>query len=318
MFERLKCPALALVMGGFGALLLRWQAASAFEEVDAQQLDVPGAPATVAVTAFFILTAAVFLLMARRIPVRPKSGGRISRWDLVFAAGGDTLYLTAMVLSGLLTLASAPLLFREASALIAARKALGEGDNGLLQLVLAVCAIPACAALVASARNAYRMKGRSRENGALLLPVLMDCFWLLECYRANAADPVVWHYLPQLLAVACGLLFYLDCAGLAFELGHARRMLWLAAMTVAVSITALASLPGLAASALLGGQLLAALAALWVAPGNLRRPPAADRFGLRALRRQDAAAAEPAYETDGEPAAEGPGPREIQEDDVNV
>lgn len=66
---------------------------------------------------------------------------------------------------------------------MAIRKATGEGDNGLLQIVLALCTIPACVGMVASARNAYRMRGRGRESGALLLPALLGCVWLLESYR---------------------------------------------------------------------------------------------------------------------------------------
>ena len=64
---------------------------------------------------------------------------------------------------------------------------------------------------------------------------------------------------------------------------------------------------------LLAGQLLAALAALWVVPGNLRRPPAADRFGLRSRRfaLQDSIPEE--EERDGDP--EQPAPQEIQEED---
>lgn len=196
---------------------------------------------------------------------------------------------------------------------MAIRKATGEGDNGLLQIVLALCTIPACVGMVASARNAYRMRGRGRESGALLLPALLGCVWLLESYRANASDPVLWDYVPLLLAVGLGLLFSLDCAGLSFGAGHARRTLWLAGMTVVLCAVALASIPGRAMTMLLAGQLLAALAALWVVPGNLRRPPAADRFGLRSRRfaLQDSIPEE--EERDGDP--EQPAPQEIQEED---
>ena len=142
---------------------------------------------------------------------------------------------------------------------MAIRKATGEGDNGLLQIVLALCTIPACVGMVASARNAYRMRGRGRESGALLLPALLGCVWLLESYRANASDPVLWDYVPLLLAVGLGLLFSLDCAGLSFGAGHARRTLWLAGMTVVLCAVALASIPGRAMTMLLAGQLLAAL-----------------------------------------------------------
>ena len=83
--------------------------------------------------------------------------------------------------------------------------------------------------------------------------------------------------------------------------------------TVVLCAVALASIPGRAMTMLLAGQLLAALAALWVVPGNLRRPPAADRFGLRSRRfaLQDSIPEE--EERDGDP--EQPAPQEIQEED---
>lgn len=319
MLERLKWPGLALLLGGLGVLVRRWQMRSAFEET--LGLHEPGSPASWAMLAFVILASAVFLLMAHNAPCRMKVDGWMSRWDFAFAASRDSLYLTLMVLAGLMTLAAAPFLFQEAMRFrILQAASSGEGDNGLLQVVLALCTIPSCVGLVSSARNAFRMKGRSKENGALLLPVLFGCVWLLEAYRANAADPVLWHYVPLLLAISLGMLFFLDCAGLSFGMGHARRMLWLAAMTVVVSVTALASMHGTATSLLLGGQSLAALAALWVVPENLRSPPATDRFGLRARLRQGLPLDDPDNEIEEAPEEDETGsePLEIQEEDTHV
>ena len=134
----------------------------------------------------------------------------------------------------------------------------------------------------------------------------MCCLWMLESYRANAAHPERWSYVPLLLAAALGLLFYLDCAGLAFDKGHPRRMLWLAGMTAVASGVALAGLPGYAAAALLASQTLAALAVLWLVPGNLRNPPGADRFGKKDENERDG----------GEQDA--PAAQEIQEEDSHV
>lgn len=312
MLERLKWPGTALLLGVLGALVRRWQMTSAFE--GELGLHIPGAPASLAMIAFFFLAAAVFLLRAHNAPAGKEPEGRLSRWDVLFAAGGDSVYLVLMILAALFTLAAAPFLFQEAAALMAVRKATGEGDNGLLQVVLALCAIPACGGLVACARNAYRMRGRGRESGALLLPALLGCVWLLEAYRSNASDPVLWDYVPLLLAVGVGLLFSLDCAGLSYGTGHARRTLWLAGMTAVLCAVALASIPGRAMAMLLAGQMLYALAALWVMPGNLRRPPAADRFGLRSRRWEVLDEESAQEEQEGEPSSEEQGPQEIQEE----
>lgn len=303
MLERLKWPGAAAVLAVLGAAIRRWQLGSAF---DGEGLAVPGAPASWAMIAFYILAGAVLLCLARSTPAAKKPEKRLTAWDTAFAAENDSVYLTLMVAAALLALAAAPLLFREAAQLMAVYKYTGEGDNGLLQVILAVCAVPACIGLLYAAQSGYRMRGRGRENAALLLPVLMCCLWMLESYRANAAHPERWGYVPLLLAAALGLLFYLDCAGLAFDKGHPRRMLWLAGMTAVTGGAALAGLPGYAAAALLASQTLAALAALWLVPGNLRNPPGADRFGKQDENERDG----------GEQDA--PAAQEIQEEDSHV
>lgn len=312
MLERLKWPGLAVVLGVLGAILRRWQLNTAYE---AGGFLTRGAPATAALVAFLILAAAVSFLLASTIRCRVPQEGRMSRWDLTFAAEGDTGYMTLMVLAALCVLAACPLLLKEAAELYAIRKATGEGDNGLLQAVLAVCALPGGAALILSARDSFRMKGRGRENTALLLPAVLGCVWVLAAYRANAADPVRWNYVPLVLAAVCGMLFYMACAGLSFESGHPREMLWTGAATVVTSAVALAGKPDLGATALLAGQMLAALAALWVAPHNLLHPPAADRFGLRARRRMGLPLNEEDENEAEEPSSDA---QEIQEEDDHV
>ena len=313
--KRLKWPGLAVLLSVLCALVRRWHLNTAFEEP--LGLLKKGAPANVAMVAALALAAAVFFLLGHTTVCRVKPEGRMSRWDVVFAAERDSVYMTLMVMAALVTLAACPLMFKDAVGTIGIWKVLGGVNNGLLQVVLALCAIPACFGLATSARDAYRMKGRGRESGALLLTPLLGCVWLLEAYRDNAPDPVLWNYVPLLLAAGCGLLFYLECAALSFEAGRPRLMLWLAAMTVVTGAVALASQPGLAMSALLAGQMLAALAALWVAPKNLAHPPAADRFGLRARLRQGLPLNEE-DEMEELPAEESAGASEIEEEDTNA
>lgn len=312
MLERMKWPGLTVALAVLCGAVRRWQIASAYEET--QGLVRPGAPASVALVAMLVLSAAACLLLARSTPCRVKKESRMCQWDFIFAAEGDGVYLTLMVLAGLVTLAATPVLFRECLRLVVARKTTGGGDNGMLQLVLSFVAIPTAMALISSARSAARMKGLGRENGSLLVPVALGCVWMLEAYRGNAADPALWHYVPLLLAIAAGTLFALDCAGLSYELGHPRRMLWLAAMTVVTSAVALFSGHGAAMNALLAGQGLAALAALWVAPGNMTHPPAEDRFGLRARLKKGLPLNEEEYnEREDDSSAQ-----EIQEEDTHV
>lgn len=313
MLERFKWPGLAAVLGILGAVLRRWQLATAFEET--LGLDRPGAPASLALTAFFVLAAALLFLFARGTPCRLKADGRISTWDYVFAAEQDSVYLTLMVLAGLFTVLAAPLLLRDAMALVAARRATGVGETGLFQEILALTAAASGVSMVSAGRSARQMRGRGRESAVLLLPILNGCVWVLEAYRANAPDPVLWNYVPLMFAVGAGMLFFLSCAGLSFEAGHPRRMLWLAGMTVVFSAVALAGAPGMSMSALLAGQLAAALAALWAAPANMKEPPADDRFGLRARLRMGLPLNEENDESPEEDASDAS--QEIQEEDTN-
>jgi hypothetical protein len=106
------------------------------------------------------------------------------------------------------------------------------------------------------------------------------------------------------------MLLQLESAGLAFDTGHPRWLLFLAAMTVVLSITALASQPGKAASALLAAQTIAALATLWAVPNNLRQPPTAEDFGIS----QET----PPAQTTEEAPENTPKAQEIQEEDTHV
>jgi len=278
MKERLKWIVAALAMAVLGAWTRHWQMGTAFE--GELRLSVPDSPASLAMTAFFVMAAALFTLLAAGAPVRDTSARRLSQWDLAFSAPGDPVYLALMVLGALLTLASIPFLFQEAARMSAVRAETGRGDSPLLQIVLALCAIPGGLGMAASAGVSYRASGRGRENGALLLPLLLCCVWLLEAYRSNAADPVLWDYVPLLLSVAMAVLFQMESAGMAFTAkGHPRLLLWLAGMTAAVSGSALGGLPQPGILLLLGGQALCALGALWVLPVNLSRPLKDYAFG---------------------------------------
>ncbi len=120
----------------------------------------------------------------------------------------------------------------------------------------------------------------------------------MESYRGHAADPVLWDYVPLLLAIICGMLMYLDCAGLSVGAPHPRRALWLAGATTVLSAVALAGGGEASGLLLLAAQLVAALCVLWRLPGNL--------VSLTALA-EEPAAAEPSR-------TQAPDTQKIQED----
>ena len=99
MLERLKWPGAAAALAVLGAAIRRWQLGSAF---DSEGLAQPGAPASWAMIAFYILAGAVLLCLARSTPAAKKPEKRLTAWDTAFAAENDSVYLTLMVAAALL------------------------------------------------------------------------------------------------------------------------------------------------------------------------------------------------------------------------
>ena len=148
-------------------------------------------------------------------------------------------------------------------------------------------AVAAFFGLLQIARAGLRPGQRSRDGFSAALPGLAGCIWLMESFRAHAADPVLWDYAPQMLAIMCGMLFYMDYAGMSGSGARPRRLLWLAGMTVVLSAVSLVSAAAelgalvgydgfrerLGDVLLLVGQSAAAVAVLWRLPPNLENPP---------------------------------------------
>lgn len=269
------------------AALRRWQLGSAFEE--GTGLPIPGAQASVILACVLVMAAAWFLILAVSQPLgrRPTAPGQAHRWDLVFLDAGDPVYPVLAVLAAFLALASAPLflmtgldqwhIFREAKA------ALAQGfdvqlpaNNGMLAIGTAAGALLSFLGLLQMGRDGLHAGRRGRGGFSAALPGMAGCVWLMESFRGHAANPVLWDYAPLLLAIVCGMLFYMDFAGMSTSAARPRRLLWMAAMALVLSAPALVSALAEAAWAdalLLSAQALAAAAVLWRLPPNLERPP---------------------------------------------
>ena len=117
---------------------------------------------------------------------------------------------------------------------------------------------------------------RSKGGFSAALPGVAGCIWLMESFRAHAANPVQWDYAPLLLSIVCGMLFYMDFAGMSAGASRPRRLLWVSAMTVVMSAPALVTAAAEGAWGdllLLAAQTLTAAAVLWRLPPNLEDPP---------------------------------------------
>lgn len=283
-----RAPWLAFALaGGAAAALRKWQLGSAFEE--GTGLAVPMAPASVTLACLLVIAAAWFLILAIYQPVskRPWSVGQAHRWDLVFLDAGDPVYPILVVAAAFVAVAAAPFLLRTGlgqwQVYQEARTALKQGievqlpsNNGILAIATAVGAVLSFLGLLQMGRDGLHAGRRGKGGFAAALPGVAGCVWLMESFRGHAANPVRWDYAPQLLAIVCGMLFYMDFAGMSAGAARPRRLLWLAAMTAVFSAPALvtaAAWGGWADLLLLAAQTLAAAGVLWRLPPNLENPP---------------------------------------------
>ena len=264
------------------AALRRWQLASAFEEDTG--LPIPWAQSSVILACVLLMAAAWFLILAVHQPLsnRPWTPSQAHRWDLIFLDAGDPVYPILVVLAAFLALAAAPvLLFMALDQWGAYQAAVQAGltppsSNGMLAAATAVGSLLAFLGLLQMGRDGLHPGRRGKGGFSAALPGIAGCIWLMESFRAHAANPVLWDYAPLLLAIVCGMLFFMDFAGMSAGAARPTRLLWLAAMTLVLSA---ASLTSAAAEGswhdllLLSAQGLTAAAVLWRLPPNLENPP---------------------------------------------
>ena len=284
-----RLPWLVCALGSAFATgaLRKWQLATAFEPDTG--LTIPGAQASVILTCVLVMTAAWFTILSLYQPLskRPVAVGQAHRWDLVFLDAGDPVYPILAVLAAFLALAAFPVMlkagvgqwmdYREAAAAKAQNPNVQlPSSNGVLLLATAVGALLSFLGLLQMGRDGLHPGRRGKGGFSAALPGVAGCVWLMESFRAHAANPVQWDFAPLLLAIVCGMLLYMDFAGMSAGAARPRRLLWVAAMTLVMSAPALVSAwadGGWGDMLLLGAQSLTAIAVLWRLPPNLENPP---------------------------------------------
>jgi len=277
------------------ALLRRWQLASAFEPETG--LAIPGAQASVILTCVVLMAGAWFILLSLHQPVTkgPMAPGQAHRWDMVFLDAGDPVFPILEVAAALLAVLAVPVLFVVGVGQFQLYQAAVDAgvqppsNNGMLTLATAAGALLAALGLLQMGRDGLRPGRRGKGGFSAALPGVAGCVWLMESFRAHAANPVRWDYAPQLLAIVLGMAFYMDFAGMSAGAARPRRLLWLAGMTAILSAASLAStLAELSLATGAGGSLwcaelgdvlllfsqtLAAAGVLWRLPPNLESQP---------------------------------------------
>lgn len=212
-------PAVALLGGGVGFGLRKWQLATAFESDTG--LAIKGAPATVALLVWSVLMAAVLVALCRK-QREPRT------CEGAFSAEGNSLILTACVLSGFLLLISAG---SEAVTLMASYRASLYTSNSwttqvttkFLPPLQVLLGLGGFLSVLLWTRRLARAEESKRESLPLLELCLLFCVWLISDYQSRAADPVVQDYLYEILAIAAGVMALYYIAGYSFQTGYPRR-----------------------------------------------------------------------------------------------
>ena len=241
MRKEIVLPSLAVGGGIVGLFLRRWELATAFEADTG--LVTPNMPSTWALILWSAVLAVVFILLCRG-KHRPFAGG----YDAAFAAKGNTVYVTAMVLSGFLLLASAvlnymgiPAAYEEAVA--AARAGNAQGTplfNVLPRAILGLLSAISFFCVLSTGRNNYRGEGKGKFSFPLLAPAYMGCIWLIAAYQVRAGDPVRQDYIYELFAIIASLLGLYFTAGFSFERAKVFRSALFSLLGVYFSLVTLA------------------------------------------------------------------------------
>lgn len=243
MKKNLLPPAIALLAGGVGLGLRKWQLAAGFESETG--LAIPGAPSAAALAVWSCLVAAVLaILLWRRAPMPQQVEG-------AFPARGKTLFLTACVLGGFLLLvgcgaevvalsASGWDLPESPASLTTAKGVLLTAWANLLPLARLILGALGCLCALVWTGGLARGNGRSHESLAILGLGLFFCVWLISDFRTRTIDPVVQNYLYEELAIVFGLMGLYCLAEYSFQAGKPRRTAWFCLLGAYFSLVTLA------------------------------------------------------------------------------
>ena len=204
MRKEILLPAIAVVGGGAGFALRRWELATAFEPDTG--LPIAGAPATMALIALSVAVAAVLLALSL-LGKYPRFQG----YDQAFRGERNTLYAMAGVLSAFLLIGAGGLIAYE----------FVQGINQLYtRLIVAVMAVASGVCVLSTVRNSFRAENKGKYSVPLLVPAFAFCVWLIAAYQVRAGDPVRQDYVYELFAIIASLLGLYSTASFSFERGR--------------------------------------------------------------------------------------------------
>lgn len=187
-------------MGIFGAFL-RWLQNQNIFEPDTG-LAIPHSPLSYAIILFVLLFALLLYLWIHRLKTVdfPTKYPDIYSKSFPFATIVAELIGAVMAIGGVLTL-------------VRAVKTSGTVFDLILGIFTFLCAAGLTTLMVSAGKPAKKNSG---YWGAISI-VFYLCFWLIAAYKFSAADPVIWHFAPRLLAISATVLAFYFIAGFVFN-----------------------------------------------------------------------------------------------------
>ena len=225
-------PLLALIGGGVGLILHRWELSLAWDE--AGGVYGSGQPATAALLVLVLALLAAFFLLGRG-GARPEDWRDSVRCPL-------TGYMAVMTAAALLLLASAGL--GAASVMEKLARWRMDPECNLLPLMDGLCSLvclPAALSVLKVGQGGYRGTLTPEDRWMITMPAYTAAFWAISVYQANAVSPYFKLYSWELLSAIC-LLLALYCAAAGAYGGRMAALFpQLALAGVVLNLTAMGS-----------------------------------------------------------------------------
>lgn len=212
MRKEILLPAIAVVGGGAGFALRRWELATAFEPDTG--LPIEGMPVTWALIALSAAVAVVLLLLCLGVGKGFEGG-----YDQAFRARDAAPYMMGMTAGAFLTAAAGVLLLLKLPRLYA-EASLETSGFPMFSLVpmvlLSVLCLASAWSMLMLGKNNYRGEEKGRYSAWLLIPAYTCCMWLIVSYQEHSGDPIILDYVYQLFSVIAAVLGCYFLSGFGF------------------------------------------------------------------------------------------------------
>ena len=224
-------PALALLGGGIGFGLRKWQWLSAYDWET--ELFIKGAPATYALLALLAVLAVALLVLGKML--------KREEINLPLACP-DAMYMCMMAAGAFAFMGAGVFGLMEGMELMEQYKAgmaMMASYPAALLLCGGLCLVSGLCTIVVG-KAAYRPGTTSGAGLWAAIPPFAMLVWLFATHQEHATDPILMRYGIYLAAAGLLLMAHYDVAAFYQNHRHTRRFLFCALMGTALAITAMA------------------------------------------------------------------------------